>query len=429
MANQLISEMGLPKSIANVFAARNIKTAKDALSLTEFDLMELVDMGLAEVTLALVHISERVSPPHQTAQSLLQQRIQNEQFAGHLPTGLKGLDEALFGGIPFGVITELVGPAGIGKTQFCLKLSLLASLPARHGGLDAQVIYIDVESKFSPKRLIEIGAHSFPDIFHTRGMAQEMAGRILVLRPASLAEFTESLQQIKILLLERRVKLLVIDSMAALASGELECGASKINPLGWHISFLKSVAELSRIPIVVTNQVRSQSSDGAWRYNFQVGTRRQDLEDTSKDDSHLIAALGIHWAHAVTIRLILETISGERFIKVAKSPMSPTLAFPFSITSSGISLLNDDGIEVVGQEISTIHCHGHSEIIHSDTLLFHGHVWNLRLSLCRPSLWHVISVCSFTICTECCSADRMHMYLMVQKNLDIFASSIDLYAT
>ncbi|XP_048137193.1 DNA repair protein RAD51 homolog 2 isoform X2 [Rhodamnia argentea] len=371
MANQLISEMGLPKSIANVFAARNIRTAKDALSLTEFDLMELVDMGLTEVTSVLVHISERVSPPHQTARSLLQQRIQNEQLAGHLPTGLKGLDEALFGGIPFGVITELVGPAGIGKTQFCLKLSLLASLPTRHGGLDAQVIYIDVESKFSSKRLIEIGAQSFPEIFHMSGMAQEMAGRILVLRPASLAEFTESLQQIKILLLERRVKLLVIDSMAALTSGELEHGASKINPLGWHISFLKSVAELSRIPIVVTNQVKSQSSDEAWRYNFQVGTRRQDLEDTSKYDSHLIAALGIHWAHAVTIRLILETISGERFIKVAKSPMSPALAFPFSITSSGISLLNDDGIEVVGQEISTIHCHGHSEIIHSDTLQFH----------------------------------------------------------
>ncbi|KAF8039767.1 hypothetical protein BT93_B2091 [Corymbia citriodora subsp. variegata] len=334
MANRLISEMGLPKSIANVFAARSIKTAK--------------------------------------ALSLLEQRNRNEQLAGHLPTGLKGLDEALFGGIPFGVITELVGPAGIGKTQFCLKLSLLASLPMRHGGLDGQVIYIDMESKFSSKRLIEIGAQSFPEIFHMRGMAQEMAGRILVLRPVSLAEFTESLQQIKILLLERRVKLLVIDSMAALASGEFEHGASKINPLGWHISFLKSVAELSRIPIVVTNQVRSQSNDDTWRYNFQVGTRRQDLEDTPKYDSHLIAALGIHWSHAVTIRLILETISGERFIKVAKSPMSPALAFPFSITSSGISLLNDDGIEVVGQEISTIHCHGHSEIIGSDSLQFHG---------------------------------------------------------
>lgn len=47
----------------------------------------------------------------------MEQRVQNEHLAGHLPTGLKGLDEALCGGIPFGVLTELVGPPGIGKSQ------------------------------------------------------------------------------------------------------------------------------------------------------------------------------------------------------------------------------------------------------------------------------------------------------------------------
>ncbi|KAK1583969.1 hypothetical protein Q3G72_028735 [Acer saccharum] len=75
--------------------------------------------------------------------------------------------------------------------EFCLKLSLLASLPAHYGGLDGRVIYIDVESKFSSRRMIEIGARSFPEIFHLKGMAQEMAGRILVLWPTSLSEFTE----------------------------------------------------------------------------------------------------------------------------------------------------------------------------------------------------------------------------------------------
>lgn len=40
------------------------------------------------------------------------------------------------------------------ELQFCLKLALLASLPANYGGLDGQVMYIDVESKFSSKRLL-----------------------------------------------------------------------------------------------------------------------------------------------------------------------------------------------------------------------------------------------------------------------------------
>ncbi|KAK4606258.1 hypothetical protein RGQ29_000497 [Quercus rubra] len=336
MANKQISQMGLPKSIANVFAARNVFTAKDALSLTEFELMELLDVGLAQVTSAVAHISEIVCPPCQTALSLMELRVQNEHLAGHLPTHMKGLDEALCGGIPFGVLTELVGPAGIGKTQFCLKLSLLASLPASYGGLDGHVIYIDVESKFSSRRLIEIGVKSFPEIFHRKGMAQEMAGRIHVLRPASLSEFTER---------------------------EFEHGAPRQNTLGWHVSFIKSLAEFSRIPVVVTNQVRSQSRDEICHYYFQVQSWNETIEDRTRHDSHLVAALGINWAHAVTIRLVLEAKSDQRFIKVAKSPISPPLAFPFNITSSGILLLSDDGIELTGPDINAIHCQGHNDII------------------------------------------------------------------
>ncbi|KAK9276404.1 hypothetical protein L1049_005937 [Liquidambar formosana] len=165
MANMLINQMGLPKSIANIFAARNILTAKDALSLTKFKLMELLDVGLSEVTSA--------------ALLLMEQCVQNEFLSGHLPTRLKGLDKALCGGISFGVLTELVGPAGIGKTQFCLKLSLLASLPTSYGGLDGRVIYMDVESKFSSRRMLEIGAKRFLEIFCMEGMAQDVC-RMLI---------------------------------------------------------------------------------------------------------------------------------------------------------------------------------------------------------------------------------------------------------
>ncbi|XP_042476278.1 DNA repair protein RAD51 homolog 2 [Macadamia integrifolia] len=360
MANKLISQMGLPKAIANIFAARNIVTAKDALSLTEFELMELLDVGLAEVTTAVAHISEMACPPYQTALSLMEERVRNECLSGHLPTRLKGLDNALCGGIPFGTLTELVGPAGIGKTQFCLKLSLLAALPASYGGLNGHVIYIDIESKFSSRRLIEIGLKSFPEIFHVAGMAQEMAGRIVVLQPASLAEFTESLQQIKLSILQHQVKLLIIDSMAALVSGEYERDfrPPRQQSLGWHISSIKSLAEFSRIPVVVTNQVRTRNSDESHQYPFQVQNKEESMKDQGTVESHLVAALGIFWAHAVTIRLVLEANLGQRFIKVAKSPLSPPLAFPFDVTSSGISLLSDDGIEVMGPEICTIHCQG-----------------------------------------------------------------------
>lgn len=54
----------------------------------------------------------------------------------------------------------------------------------------------------------------------------------------------------------------------------------------------------------------------------------------------------------------IPVVLGQRYIKVAKSPMSPPIAFPFIITSSGIALLEDDGIELRGHEINTIHCQG-----------------------------------------------------------------------
>nr|GLL33853.1 DNA repair protein RAD51 homolog 2 [Ipomoea trifida] len=330
--------MGLPKSISNVFAARNIITAKDALSLTEFELMELLELNLSEVISAVGHISEIASPPYQTALSLLELRVNKENFAGHLPTRLKGLDAALCGGIPFGVVTELVGPAGIGKTQFCLKLSLLAALPSAYGGLDGHVLFIDTESKFSSKRMIEIGVNSFPEVFHKENMAQEMAGRIIVLRPTSLSEFTERLQQIRDSLFQHNVKLLIVDSLAALLSG--------------------SLAEFSRIPVVVTNQVRSQNRDEISQYFFQAQRITDNLDNPTKFDHHLIAALGIHWSHAVTNRLVFESRSGQRFMKVAKSSISPPIAFPFDITSSGILLLDDDGEEITGPEINTINYQG-----------------------------------------------------------------------
>lgn len=59
--------------------------------------------------------------------------------------------------VDFSAVVSLI------KLQFCLKLSLLASLPASYGGLDGRVIYIDVESKFSSRRYLSTSLryHSF----------------------------------------------------------------------------------------------------------------------------------------------------------------------------------------------------------------------------------------------------------------------------
>lgn len=168
-----------------------------------------------------------------------------------------------------------------------------------------------------------------------------------------------SLEQMKVTLLQNDVKLLIVDSVAAFMSSENERGTTGFtqHPLRWALSFLKSIAELTRIPVVVSNQVRSQSNDDGYHYSFEV-KRMGDGDGAERLESHLVAALGIQWAHAVTIRLVFESRSGQRFIKVAKSPMSPAVAFPFIVESSGITLVSDEGIDVSGPEITSIRCQG-----------------------------------------------------------------------
>jgi RAD51-like protein 1 len=45
-----------------------------------------------------------------------------------------------------------VGPAGVGKTQFCHMLAILATLPKEKFGLDGSVLYFDSEGSFSADR-------------------------------------------------------------------------------------------------------------------------------------------------------------------------------------------------------------------------------------------------------------------------------------
>ncbi|KAK3137639.1 hypothetical protein QOZ80_5BG0455020 [Eleusine coracana subsp. coracana] len=364
MANMPVSEMRLSPHLGHLLAARRLTTAKDVLSLPEVELMAVLDAGLPTARAAIAHVSEVACPPCQTALTLLEERVRLGG-GGRLATTLAGLDEALGGGIPLGKLTEVVGPSGIGKTQFCLKLALLAALPECYGGLNGRVVYIDTESKFSSRRMIEIGQTSFPQIFRQEGLAQKMAGRILVMRPTSLADFTKSLEQMKVTLLQHDVKLLLVDSMAALTSLENEKAAAgfRQHPLRWALSFLKSIAEFSKIPVVVTNQVRSQNNDDGYHFSFEADGK-DGTNYAERFDSHLVAALGVQWAHAVIIRLVFESHSGHRFIKVAKSPMSPAVAFPFTVESSGITLLSDEGIDVTGPDITSIRCQGQN-VLHS----------------------------------------------------------------
>ena len=67
-----------------------------------------------------------------------------------ISTGLKKLDQFLGGGIKEGLITDVYGSSGTGKTQLILQISLNV---LKNGG---QVLFQDTTNGFRPERLVEI---------------------------------------------------------------------------------------------------------------------------------------------------------------------------------------------------------------------------------------------------------------------------------
>ncbi|KAH7331754.1 hypothetical protein KP509_20G048900 [Ceratopteris richardii] len=310
--------------------------------------MELLDLPLSRIRDVIFQTSIDACPPYRSALALKEERESEEGF-GHLPTHLMDIDSALLGGIPFGAITEVVGPAGFGKTQLCLMLCVNAALQKEYGGLDGSVIYYDSEHKFHPGRMAEIAQSRFPHVFSDLNNLRKLATSILVYHPHSLDEFISSLDGLENILIEKKVRLLIVDSIAALLQSE-DGQENQFQKLGRQAVTMKYLAEAFRIPILVTNQVRISSNS-----RFSVSRHNEDADTMVHDpELQLTAALGPSWAHSVNIRIILESIGGQRFLKIAKSPLSPVTVHPYKVTNRGLELIGRDNY-TCGGDIMQIH--------------------------------------------------------------------------
>ncbi|MGB8936473.1 MAG: ATPase domain-containing protein [Candidatus Nitrosopolaris sp.] len=97
-----------------------------------------------------------------------------------LPTGCKSLDNLLDGGIEVGVITQVYGLPGSGKTQLCHTLCVM--LPPNYNA-----IYIDTEGNFRPERIKEIA--------NARGFdSKQILQRILVTKPLDIKQLESRIE-------------------------------------------------------------------------------------------------------------------------------------------------------------------------------------------------------------------------------------------
>jgi len=159
-----------------------------------------------------------------------------------ISTGLQKLDNFLSGGIPNGIIVDIFGGNGTGKTQLVLQLSINS---IKNGG---NVLFLDTTGGFRPERILEIQKKSNLDI--------NLLDKITVSRITNTSEQINSLKTLE----EHNFSLIIIDNVTDLFSYEYKNNKSIFEK---NSLFMKHMHELSvyaithKIPIVVTNMIRN----------------------------------------------------------------------------------------------------------------------------------------------------------------------------
>ena len=159
-----------------------------------------------------------------------------------ISTGLLKLDNFLSGGIPNGIIVDIFGGNGTGKTQLLLQLSINS---IKNGG---NVLFLDTTGGFRPERILEIQKKSNMDF--------NLLDKITVSRITNTSEQINSIKNLQ----EHNFSLIVIDNITDLFSYEYKNNESIFEK---NSLFMKYMHELSvyaiihKIPIVITNMIRN----------------------------------------------------------------------------------------------------------------------------------------------------------------------------
>lgn len=210
----------------------------------------------------------------------------------HISTGSKALDALLGGGVRTGMLTDVYGSAGSGKSQLCFTLC------ANCASAGNRVLFIDTTGTFRPERISEI------------------AGTRYVLDDITVVRALNTGDQIAALGKVNGAGLVVVDSMTSLFSAEY-LGPSRHLAVMSHMHALALLAINSGCAVVATNMVRVVPQETG------KGIEREYLSGT----------VSIH-AH---VRLKFEIEDAAKSLYKASLVQPPGKSARFSISRGGIS--------------------------------------------------------------------------------------------
>jgi len=177
-----------------------------------------------------------------------------------IPTGIKKLDKFLGGGIKNGIITDIFGANGTGKTQLAIQISVNCLEQGGH------VFFQDTTGNFKPERMHQV--------MKNRNMDVSLMDKVKV------ARITNTSEQIKFLSkINSNFDLVVIDNVSDLFSFEYskdEVSLEKNQSIMKYMHSLSKIIIQNKIPTVITNMIRTIDN-----------TEKENLEKSVSKFTHM----------------------------------------------------------------------------------------------------------------------------------------------
>jgi DNA repair protein RAD51 len=196
-----------------------------------------------------------------------------------ISTGLSRLDNLLGGGIAAGIITDIFGPGGSGKTQLAMQICTNA--------ISEKIIYQDTSGSFRPERILQL--------MHAKQLSPSLLDNIIVARITNTAEQINHLKNIS----QVNPGLVVIDNITDLFSFEY---SKESNSLEKHVKFMEYMHSLSllciqnKIPVVITNVVRRSGEQDVENLDKSISIFTHKKIRLSKEgnkfSAHVLPAFG-----------------------------------------------------------------------------------------------------------------------------------------
>ena len=192
------------------------------------------------------------------------------------------LDKIFSGGLKNGLITEISGLRGTGKTQLALQFGIEPLINNK------KILFIDTTDEFRPERFLQM--------IKSRNLSINLLDNLQISRVTNTQEQLEILNYLP----NQDFSLLIIDNITDLFSFEYakrEYLIEKNNNFANYMIKLSKIALLQKIPIIVTNQILQKDDNKYQRMYMQLENyihQKIQLEKIKNDFSCRIYSPFIH---------------------------------------------------------------------------------------------------------------------------------------